>query len=107
MAITPDGATLIVAESYGRRLTAFDIAADGGLAVAGCGPTSARASRTGSASTPRAQSGTPTCPNGRCVRVREGGEVLDRCALDRGGFACMLGGPAGRLCSSSPASGTG
>jgi sugar lactone lactonase YvrE len=33
MAITPDNATLIVAESYGRRLTAFDIAADGGLSV--------------------------------------------------------------------------
>jgi len=31
MAVTPDGATLIVAESYGNRLTAFDIAADGDL----------------------------------------------------------------------------
>ena len=31
MAVTPDGGTLIVAESYASRLTAFDIAADGGL----------------------------------------------------------------------------
>ncbi len=31
MAVTPDNSTLIIAESYGRRLTAFDIAADGGL----------------------------------------------------------------------------
>ena len=31
MAVTPDNATLIVAESYGKRLTAFDIAADGSL----------------------------------------------------------------------------
>jgi sugar lactone lactonase YvrE len=31
MAVTPDDSTLIVAESYGNRLTAFDIAADGGL----------------------------------------------------------------------------
>ena len=31
-------------------------------------------------------------PNQRCVRVREGGEVLDTVKLDRGGFACMLGG---------------
>ena len=31
MAITPDNRTLIVAESHGRRLTGFDIAADGGL----------------------------------------------------------------------------
>ena len=32
-------------------------------------------------------------PNKRCVRVREGGEVLQTIGLDRGGFACMLGGP--------------
>ena len=32
-------------------------------------------------------------PNKRCVRVREGGEVLQTIDLDRGGFACMLGGP--------------
>src|SRR5262245_26783312 len=31
MAVTPDDSTLIVAESYGRKLTAFDIARDGGL----------------------------------------------------------------------------
>ena len=31
MAVTPDNATLIVAESYGNKLTAFDIAADGSL----------------------------------------------------------------------------
>jgi hypothetical protein len=31
-------------------------------------------------------------PNERCVRVREGGEVLQTVQLDRGCFACMLGG---------------
>ena len=31
-------------------------------------------------------------PNQRCVRVREGGEVLQTITLDRGCFACMLGG---------------
>ena len=31
-------------------------------------------------------------PNKRCVRVREGGEVLQTVALDRGGFSCALGG---------------
>jgi len=30
------------------------------------------------------------------VRVREGGEVLDTVAIDRGRFACMLGGEDGR-----------
>ncbi len=34
-------------------------------------------------------------PNKRCVRVREGGEVLQTVALDRGCFACMLGGMDG------------
>jgi sugar lactone lactonase YvrE len=29
-------------------------------------------------------------PNRRCVRVREGGEVLQTIELDRGCFACML-----------------
>jgi sugar lactone lactonase YvrE len=31
-------------------------------------------------------------PNKRCVRVREGGEVLQTIDLDRGCFACTLGG---------------
>jgi sugar lactone lactonase YvrE len=35
-------------------------------------------------------------PNRHCVRVREGGEVLQTVAADRGCFACMLGGPDGR-----------
>jgi sugar lactone lactonase YvrE len=30
------------------------------------------------------------------VRVREGGEIVDTVSLDRGCFACMLGGPDGR-----------
>ena len=34
-------------------------------------------------------------PNKRCVRVREGGEVLQTIELDRGCFACMLGGADG------------
>jgi sugar lactone lactonase YvrE len=34
-------------------------------------------------------------PNQRCVRVREGGEVLQTVEFDRGCFACMLGGPDG------------
>jgi hypothetical protein len=34
-------------------------------------------------------------PNKRCVRVREGGQALQRIDLDRGCFACALGGPNG------------
>ncbi len=35
-------------------------------------------------------------PAKRCVRVREGGEVLQTIELDRGCFACALGGADGR-----------
>jgi sugar lactone lactonase YvrE len=92
MVVTPDNATLIVAESYGNKLTAFDIAADGAL------------------SNGRLWAKLDDYPDGicldadgaiwygdvgskRCVRVREGGEVLQTIHLDRGCFACMLGGP--------------
>jgi len=94
MAVTPDNSTLIVAESHGNRLTAFDIAADGSL------------------SGQRVWAGLDGFPDGICldaegaiwygdvpgrccVRVREGGEVLQKIELDRGCFACMLGGADG------------
>ena len=96
MAITEDGSTLIVAESWARRLSAFDIAADGGLsnrrvwADTGDGPPD------GICMDAEGAVWYADVPNRRCVRVREGGEVLQRIELDRGGFACMLGGPDGR-----------
>jgi sugar lactone lactonase YvrE len=95
MAVTPDSRTLIVAESYGNRLTAFDISADGGL------------------TNRRTWADVEDHPDGICldaegaiwygdvgtkraVRVREGGEVLEAIELDRGCFACALGGSDGR-----------
>ncbi len=96
MAVTPDDSTLIVAESYGRCLTAFDIADDGGLSNrrvwADCGdgvPDGICLDEEGAV-------WYADVPNKRCVRVREGGEVLDTVQLDRGCFACMLGGDDGR-----------
>lgn len=94
MAITADGATLIVAESFGARLTAFDIDADGSLsgrrvwADLGEG-----AAPDGICLDAEGALWYADVPNRRCVRVREGGEVLDDVLLDRGCFACMLGGP--------------
>ena len=92
--ITPDGRTMIVAETRGRRLTAFDIESDGSL------------------SGRRVWAELDVPPDGICldaenciwvaapgnpgafVRVAEGGEVKQRIDLaERGGFACMLGGP--------------
>jgi sugar lactone lactonase YvrE len=92
MVVTPDNTTLIVAESYGKRLTAFDIAADGGLsnrrvwADLGDGVPDGICLDAGGAVW------YGDVPNQRCVRVREGGEVLQTVDLDRGCFACMLGG---------------
>lgn len=92
MVVTPDNATLIVAESYAHKLTAFDIAADGSLSnrrvwaeVPGSAPD-------GICLDAEDAVWYGDVPNKRCVRVREGGEVLQTIELDRGCFACMLGG---------------
>jgi sugar lactone lactonase YvrE len=90
--VTPDNSTLIVAESYGARLTAFDIAADGSLAqqrvwagVDGAHPDGICLDAEGAV-------WYADVPARRCVRVREGGAVLQTIELDRGCFACALGG---------------
>lgn len=91
MAVMPDNSTLIIAESHGKKLTAFDIAADGSLS-----------NRRAWAEVDRPPGGIcidaehavwyADVPNNRCVRVREGGEVLQTITVDRGCFACALGG---------------
>jgi len=95
MAVTPDDRTVVVADSYAKALVAFDIEADGSLA---------------NRRTWAEVEGPPDgicfdadgaiwygcVPDKTCVRVREGGEVLERIELDRGCFACMLGGVDGR-----------
>jgi len=95
MAVTPDNRTLIVAESYAQQLSAFEIAADGTL------------------SNRRVWAKTEGPPDGicldaegcvwyacvparACVRVREGGQVMQTVGTDRGAFACILGGPERR-----------
>jgi sugar lactone lactonase YvrE len=95
MVITPDGRTLIVGETLGHRLTAFDIQEDGSL-------------RTRRVWAPLPSS---VGPDGICldaeggvwcanpegkdsvVRVREGGEITDKIKVDTNAYAVMLGGP--------------
>jgi sugar lactone lactonase YvrE len=97
MAVTPDGATLILAESHAHRLTAFTIAADGELhdrrvwADLGEG-----AAPDGICLDAEGAVWYADVPNRQCVRVEEGGAVLQRVTADRGCFACMLGGDDGR-----------
>ena len=93
MVLTPDGRTLIVAESMGPAVRAYDVAADGSLSN---GRTWAELS--------------DVVPDGICldaegaiwvanaiatevVRVLSGGTVTQRVAVSNHAFACMLGGP--------------
>jgi sugar lactone lactonase YvrE len=90
--ITDDGGTLIIAESMGGQLSAFDRLSDGTL-------TNRRvwASLEGVA-----PDGICLCADGtvwvanaggsECVRVAEGGEIVERVITSQGCFACMLGG---------------
>ncbi len=114
--LTPDG-RMLVDETFGNRVSAFDVAADGtlsnrrdwarfgdlpsdpslaatlgGLQVApdGCGLDADGALWIADAL------------HGRAIRVREGGEILDEVSPGSGVFACGLGGEDGRtlfLCS--------
>jgi len=92
IAVTPDNSTLIVAESYGKRLTGFDIAADGSLSNRRVWANLGDGVPDGICLDAEGAVWYGDVPNKRCVRVREGGEVLQTVELDRGCFACMLGG---------------
>jgi len=95
MVITPDNSTLVVAESWAHRLTAFDIAPDGSLVnrrvwaeVDGDGIC---LDAEGAIWCSGVSGGQP-----EVLRVREGGKVLERISHDAACFACMLGGEDGR-----------
>jgi sugar lactone lactonase YvrE len=93
MVVTPDNSTLIIAESYEGRLSAFDIDDDGGLsnrrvwADLGEGGDGICMDAEGAVWSPKFKA---------CVRVTEGGEELERIELEQFCFACMLGGEDGR-----------
>lgn len=90
MAVTADDATLIVAESHGGRLTAFDIAPDGGLGNRRVWAELPGAAPDGICLDAAGAIWYADVPNQQCVRVREGGEVLATVPADRGAFDCVL-----------------
>ena len=92
MAVTPDNSTLIVAESYAKKLTAFDIATDGSLSNRRVWADLGDGVPDGICLDAEGAVWYADVPNKRCVRVREGGHVLQTVGLDLGCFACMLGG---------------
>jgi sugar lactone lactonase YvrE len=98
MVLTDNGSTLVVAETFAGRLTAYTVAADGSLSdrrvwaqlPSGVIPDGICIDADGAiwaASTTTAE----------CVRVIEGGDVIERVSVgDRMAIACALGGPDGR-----------
>ena len=96
MAIAPDNSTLVIAESFARRLSAFDIGADGSLSNRRVWADLGNGAPDGICFDSEGAIWYADVPNKRCVRVREGGEVLQTVDVDRGCFACMLGGDDGK-----------
>jgi len=91
--ITPDGRTLVVAESMAARLAAFDIAADGSLAnrrvfaaLPGKVPDGICLDAEGAIWVASANSA-------ECLRVHEGGRISATVSVATQAYACMLGGP--------------
>src|SRR6201995_5559480 len=100
MAIVDGGRTLIAAETFMPGLTAFDLAADGTLSnrrvwasLAGttppCAPDGICADRDGAIWVANALAK-------ECLRVGEGGKILERVETAMNAFACTLGGTDGR-----------
>ena len=92
MAVTPDDSTLIVAESYGNCLTAFDIGADGALENRRTWAPLGEDNPDGICLDVEGAVWYADVGHEHCVRVAEGGEILQTVPLDRGGFSCVLGG---------------
>ena len=91
--ITPDGATLIVGETFGSRLTAFDVGSDGRLVNRRVWAPLEMAASDGMCLDAEGQIWFANATSRRCVRVREGGEVTGTVHCSKRAFACMLGGP--------------
>lgn len=91
MAITADGTDLIVAESHGNRLTAFSIGADGNLHDRRVWADVGEDHPDGICIDVEGAIWYADVANKHCVRVREGGLVLDTVDMDRGAFDCALG----------------
>lgn len=100
------GTTLVVAETFGERLSGFDVGPGGRLSgrrvwasLRGCYPDGICADAEGAVWV--ADAGAP-----RCLRVGEGGRILGRVSTSQPCFACVLGGEDGRtlFCLTAPTS---
>ncbi len=94
--ITPDGRTLIIGETMGRRLTAFDIAADGSLSGRRVWADLGQVLPDGICLDAEGAVWAANAMAPVAVRVAEGGAVLDEVEFSQNCYACMLGGEDGR-----------
>jgi sugar lactone lactonase YvrE len=94
--VTPDGGTLIVGESFAARLTAFDVAADGSLSNRRLWAQLHGAVPDGICLDAEGAVWVASPISAEVLRVRQGGEVTHRQAVETQAFACMLGGPQRR-----------
>ena len=94
--ITPDDKTMIVGETFGAKLTAFDIAEDGTLSNKRTWAEIAPAVPDGICLDAEGAIWVASPTTQECLRVKEGGEVTDRLKVSTNVFACMLGGPDGK-----------
>lgn len=94
--ITPDEHTLIVGETYGARLTAFDIEPDGSLTGRRLWAQLERAVPDGICLDTDGAIWVASPVSAEVLRVRQGGEVTHRIKVSTQAYACMLGGPERR-----------
>jgi sugar lactone lactonase YvrE len=92
--ITPDGRTLVVGESFGSRLTAFDVTEDGSLSNRRVWAQLEKAVPDGICLDAEGAIWVASPMSGEVLRVREGGEVTERIRVATQAIACMLGGPS-------------
>jgi sugar lactone lactonase YvrE len=90
--ITPDAATLIIGETFGSKLTAFDVHADGTLANRRVWAPLEMVASDGMCLDADGQIWFANALTRQCVRVREGGEITGTVQCSQRAFACMLGG---------------
>ena len=94
--ITPDGKTLIVGESFGARLTAFDIATDGSLSNRREWAKMEGAVPDGICLDDADGIWVASPVSNEALRIVEGGEVTNRVKVENQAYACMLGGEDGK-----------
>jgi sugar lactone lactonase YvrE len=91
--ITPDGQTLIVAETWGNCLTAFDIDSDGALKNRRTWAKLENIYPDGICLDEKGAIWVAAPVPGEVLRVQEGGTISHRLTVSAKPYACMLGGP--------------